>query len=98
MTSSGSPVSHRAGIGEEFCIEAELPGAGDGTRTRDALLGRQILTFYRSLAANPLKFSTPCVTQLYGENRAVAMDAGPPAMSRHYRVTSWLVWRRGEVW
>src|SRR5262245_45272001 len=36
-------VLHGVGIGEKFCWEAAKLGAGDGARTRDALLGRQIL-------------------------------------------------------
>jgi len=36
-------VSHEVGIGEKFCQKAALFGAGDGTRTRDALLGSQVL-------------------------------------------------------
>jgi len=47
-------------------------GAGDGTRTRDALLGRQVLTFHRLYATKPLKMGTSRVSRLHDINKADA--------------------------
>ena len=49
-------VSHEAGIGEKFCMEAMMCGAGDGTRTRDALLGRRF---------GPRPFSMDCASAIF---------------------------------
>src|SRR5262249_18103725 len=53
-------VSHEVGIGEKFCMEAVICGAGDGARTRDALLGKPVLyQLSYSRASNDAMISHP---------------------------------------